>query len=237
MEAHLQLRHNYGNTYTAPGYNGNRPNGGCNFNEYINYLVNGKATETPFHYELESAFSLQIGTVMQLVDALLATIKVSGEVSQLKNQITPRRITWKSTFRSLGKVFEQQMEKGRKAGKNVALHASQLEMVMGGLSLHSKGLLQKGGLEHFKANMRDVVWQTVRQDELRYKVRIDMVDWDSMVARYPDLKDPTSGLYKRVNVQLWNYNKLAMQWLTEGRAVGLTATGCIKNWKGVYGSP
>lgn len=226
----------YNNTNILPGCTGTNPDKSCNFNEFINYLLLGEAKEVPFHYELTSGFSLQIGTAQQLVDALIRALKVAKEMIRFEKPLVKGTNTWRGRWKAFGKIYEKQIERGAKAGKNVALHASTLEMVMGGVTLHSKGLLQQGGVRYFKDNMKDVLWQVVRQADNDYNIRSTAVDWEATIARNPALKDPDSVLSIDVKKALHSYNKLPSTSAarTEARAIGNTMNQCIRPSKNYY---
>ncbi|KAF7550316.1 hypothetical protein G7Z17_g5811 [Cylindrodendrum hubeiense] len=188
-----------GKGYLAPDCRGSRSDKSCNFDEFINFIEFGEASDSPSYYDLESNFELTPGTVIVTGAAIVDAIQ---DPHTFYDNLMPGRQSALGIWNDLGYVVDQGISVSAQRDISISRHLKNAEMVLGAVSQSRSALLNSKTLSQLSSNVKDVVWQIVEKESQYVENKWNEINWDETIKAHPDMSNPKSTLFKAVTKEL-----------------------------------
>ncbi|KAK7413091.1 hypothetical protein QQX98_008039 [Neonectria punicea] len=186
-----------GQGYVGAGCEGTfRSNKRCTLNEFINFIQFGEASENPTYFDLPADFYLAAGTLTQIADVFLQKI-VTWE--KIWGRIVPGRTSEQGLRHDMAHTLQLTLDKAKALGLRYEHRLKDLNIVMDMIVKHSRARVHTNIIKHLGSTVKEVILETVDVNEkLLSGEKWPEIQWERMLESYPALKDPNSGLSKKV---------------------------------------
>lgn len=204
------------------------PDKRCTLDEFVNFIDLGEASTNPKYYDLSSSFSFLPGDINAIVAALM---KIDELGDNYVEKIVKGRRTTLGVFDDLAKIVDKNHQRAESRNIGIRRHMTNLQEVLGGLRVYQSAKMEGGLAERMRNYKKDVVWKIVQRESEYRSAKWNKIDWRATVEANPDLRYPSSNLYKDTVSVLKGYDKLDgnMAERSIARRTADTFNGCFKS--------
>ena len=192
-----------GNTTIARQCRGSGDDNKCTFDEFINYVRTGTASQSPSYYEFDSGFSLVIGDTYNIIVAVQNAHTGGNEEI---NRIIKGRQTAVGLFDDLARIadanYKAPMTDDRRARVR-SLNFS-ISVTLRGVASYATMMNKTGMLDRLRG-IRDITWREARIENEFNRDGYRKVDWRATVFANSALGNRNSRIFQNVADELRKY--------------------------------
>ena len=215
------------NGYIATNCLGSGKGKRCSFNEFVNFIVLGDASDKPSYYDMSSDYAMAPGDVMVIVGTLEDKLKTPAAAF---DRLVRGRRSAVGVWNDLGFAVDKGSVEGAAKDIGVDRLLKNARTVLGAVSEVRASILHSNIRAQLVARVKDVVWQTVQRESAFVGKPWQEIEWEKTVEKYPDMKDPNSRLFKEVTEALDKFyqDKTNAKDLTIKQKVERSIASCFK---------
>jgi hypothetical protein len=178
----------------------------CTFNEFVNYIQTGKATDTPSYYELPSGFYFTFGSIAQIADALNSIV---DKWEDAPGRIISGRKTLTGLRKDMARTLQLTVDKAKTIGYRYTTRVEELKRIMDGMILFQSSRYHSNMIDWLKGTVSNLEWEVklTKGNLPTVPIEIVQIDWNIMVRKYPSLLDPSSKLSQALTNELNEFYK------------------------------
>ncbi|EOO02144.1 hypothetical protein UCRPA7_2353 [Phaeoacremonium minimum UCRPA7] len=197
----------------------------CNFNELINFIEFGTATNSPAYYELDNSFNFTVGTIAQIGD-VLHQINIAWNEDTSADRIIKGRQTWTGLWNDFSYATKRTFDRAVESGLNIERDSANIKIALGELLNVRVAPLNSKIATHLAEQVREVKFRYI--DRKNSFGQWTEIDWDETIRQNPALMDPKTDMYKLLTKTMKNYFTLPenTQALTVNTKAGQSLRPC-----------
>jgi len=193
-----------GSGYVATGCRGSRSDGSCNYTEFVNYLYDGEASNSPVFPEIESSWQFSPGASLAIITTTWNILSESNKegTSAMYTRLIDGREAKVGIWSDMGFAIEKGRVQGAAKDISIGRHLANVRGILSAVSEFRHADANTRLMDHLRDNVRSVVWETVEREAQYRESNWQEIEWEKTVKNNPDMKDPTSNLFKEVTNQI-----------------------------------
>lgn len=193
-----------GSGFVATGCRGSRSGGSCTYTEFVNYLYDGEAANSPVFPDIESSWQFSPGASLAIVSTTWNILSESNkEGSQaMYTRLIDGRESKVGIWSDMGFAIEKGRIEGATKDIQIGRHLANVKGILSAASEFRHADSNTRLMDYLRDNVRGVVWDTVEREAQYRESSWHEVEWEKTVQNNPDMKDPTSNLFKEVTFQI-----------------------------------
>lgn len=204
-----------GKGYIALGCRGTGADGRCTYNEFLSYVQTGSATPAPTVYDIEVGWTFTPNSVTDIGTATYDWLSQSNKDpgTDKWTRLRDGRKSSVGIWTDMGFAVEKGRVTGATADIEIKRYLANIRGVLEGDFEWRSRQANQGLLDHLKSNLRGLDVTVVDKEGNAVNTKWQEVEWEKTIANNPDMKNPTSELFKEVTFQLNEHFK-NQEWRT-----------------------